>query len=137
MPAAYESSYGALLTGQGRTSYRAQSIGAQAAEAALGNTQNWAGLAAASAQASATRDAATIEAAARTAQQGIASYGNLASAVVNSYGNVTSQGIAGFSNTKNARIEADAAIEAERIRRGSNIGPALGAAVGLAGVFSA
>lgn len=135
MPAAYD--YGTLLTAQSRGSFRGQSIGAQVADAAVGNTQNWAGLAAASAQASATRDAATIEAAARTAQQGIGSYGNLASAVVNSYGSVASQGIAGFSNTKNARIEADAAIEAERYRRGSNIGPALGAAVGLAGIFSA
>lgn len=134
MPAAYD--YGNLLSGQQRQDYRAQPMGAQAAAAAVGNTQNWAGLAAASAQASATRDAAMIDAAARTAQQGIASYGNLASAVVNSYGSIASQGIAGYSNTKNAKIEADAAIEAERIRRGSGVGPILGAAVGLAGVFS-
>lgn len=128
--------YGNLLTSQGRGSYRAQPMGAQAAQATLGNTQNWAGLAAASAQASATRDAATIEAAARTTQQGISSYGSLANAVVSGYSNIASQGIAGASNVKSAQIAADAAIEAEKIRRGSGVGPILGAAVGLAGVFS-
>jgi len=75
--------YGNLLTSQARGNYRMQPMGAQAAQAALGNTQNWAGLAAATSAASATRDAATINAAANTAQQGIASYGNLASSVVN------------------------------------------------------
>ena len=123
--------YGSLLTAQARGNYRGQSQGAAAAQAALGNTQNWAGLAAASSQSSAMRDVATINAAASTAQQGIASYGNLASSVVNAYGGIAQQGLAGKSNVRAAEL----AIEQEKTRRGSALGPLLGAAAGAAALF--
>jgi hypothetical protein len=123
--------YGHLLTAQARGNYREPSQGAAAAQAALGNTQNWAGLAAASSQSSAARDVATINAAASTTQQGIASYGNLASSVVNAYGGIAQQGIASRGNVRVAEL----AIEQEKERRGSPFGAIAGAAVCLAGLF--
>lgn len=123
--------YGNLLTSQARNNYRMQPMGAQAAQAALGNTQNWAGLAAATSSASAQRDAATINAAANTAQQGVASYGNLASSIVNAYGGIAQQGVASAGRAK----EAELAIEQEKVRRGSGLGAIAGAAAGLAGLF--
>jgi hypothetical protein len=123
--------YGNLLTAQARGNYRMQPMGAQAAQAALGNTQNWAGLASATSASSAQRDAAMINAAANTAQQGIASYGNLASSVVNAYGGIAQQGISAKSQVRQAEL----AIEQEKERRGSGLGAIAGAAVGLAGLF--
>jgi hypothetical protein len=123
--------YGNLLTAQARGNYQVQRQGAAAAQAALGNTQNWAGLAAATSQSSAARDVATINAAAQTAQQGISSYGSLANSVVNAYGGIAQQGI----SSKASVAIADKAIEEEKVRRGSGIGAIAGAAAGLAGLF--
>ena len=129
--AAPDFGYGNLLSAQIRNSYRGENLGASAAQAALGNTQNWAGLAAASSQSSAARDVAMINAAANTTQQGIASYGNLASSVVNAYGGIAQQGLASRANVRTAEL----AIEQEKARRGSPIGAIAGAAAGLAGLF--
>lgn len=129
MAAAFD--YGNLLTAQGSRSYRMPSQGANAAAAALGNTQNWAGLAAATASASAQRDAAWISAAANTAQQGISSYGQLASSMVNSYGGIGQQGLASAANVRAAEL----AIKQERVKRGSVLGALAGAGAGLAGLF--
>jgi hypothetical protein len=123
--------YGNLLSAQQGRDYRAQPMGAQAAQAALGNTQNWANLAAATSAASAQRDAAWINSAANTTQQGIASYGNLASSIVNAYGGIAQQSLSGAAQVK----VADKAIELEKVRRGSGAGAIAGAAVGLAGLF--
>jgi hypothetical protein len=129
MPAAFD--YGNLLTAQARGNYAVQREGAQAAQAALGNTQNWAGLAAATSSASAQRDAAMIDAAARTTQQGLSSYSGLASSVVNAYGGIGQQGLASASGIKQAEL----AIQQEKARRGSGVGAAVGMAAGLAGLF--
>jgi L-fucose isomerase-like protein len=128
--------YGNLLSAQVRGNYGSfaqNNQGVQAAQAVLGNTQNWASLAAQTSQSSAARDVATINAAAQTAQQGISSYGNLASSVVNAYGGIAQQGIASKANVRTAEL----AIEQEKVRRGGGIvGPLLGAAVGVAGLFA-
>jgi len=129
MPAAFD--YGNLLTAQGRGNYNVDRQGAQAAQAALGNTQNWAGLAAATSQSSAQRDAAIINSAAQTTQQGIASYGSLASSVVNAYGGIAQQGISGKAGVRQAEL----AIEQEKARRGSSLGAIAGMAAGVAGLF--
>lgn len=130
MPAAFE--YGNLVSAQfGRGGYMRPSSGAAAAQAALGNTQNWAGLAAASSSAKAQRDAAWINAAADTAQQGIGSYAQLANSVVNAYGQIGATGISAVGRI----AEADKAIEAEKVRRGSGAGAIAGAALSLAGLF--
>jgi hypothetical protein len=129
MPAAFD--YGNLLTAQARGNYTVDRQGAQAAQATLGNTQNWAGLAAATSQASAQRDSAIIESAARTAQQGISSYGGLANSVVSAYGGIAQQGISGKASVRQAEL----AIEQEKERRGSPFGAVLGMAAGAAGLF--
>lgn len=129
MPAAFD--YGNLLTAQARGNYNVDRQGAQAAQATLGNTQNWAGLAAATSQSSAQRDAAIINAAAATTQQGISSYGGLANSVVSAYGGIAQQGISGRSGVRQAEL----AIEQEKARRGSGVGAAVGMAAGLAGLF--
>jgi len=100
--------YGNLLTAQARGNYQVQRQGAAAAQAALGNTQNWAGLAAATSQSAAQRDVATIN-----------------------YGGIAQQGI----SSKASVAVADKAIEQEKARRGSGIGAIAGAAAGLAGLF--
>jgi hypothetical protein len=130
MPAAFD--YGNLLTAQaGRGNYQVQRQGANAAQAALGNTQNWAGLAAASAQGRAAETAAIIESNARTTQQGIGSYGNLASSIVSAYGGIAQQGISGKASVETAKK----AIEQEKARRGGPLGAIAGMAVGAAGLF--
>jgi hypothetical protein len=129
MPASFD--YGNLLTAQARGNYQVQRDGANFAQASLGNTQNWAGLAAASAQASATRDSAIIESAARTTQQGIASYGNLADSIVSAYGGIAQQGIGSAGRIKEAKL----AIDQEKARRGSPLGAAMGMAAGAAALF--
>jgi hypothetical protein len=129
MPAAFD--YGNLLTSQGRGNYGVAPQGANFAQAALGNTQNWAGLAAASAGASAQRDAAIINSAAQTAQQGISSYGSLANSIVSAYGGIAQQGISGAAGVKQAKL----AIDQEKARRGSTLGAIAGMAVGAAGLF--
>lgn len=127
--------YGNLLSAQIRGNYGsfAQSNqGTQAAQAVLGNTQNWAQLAAQTSQSSAARDVATINAAAQTAQQGISSYGSLANSVVDAYGGIARQGLASKANVTTAEL----AIEQEKARRGGGIvGPLLGAAAGAAALF--
>lgn len=129
MPAAFD--YGNLLTAQARGNYTVDRQGAQAAQATLGNTQNWAGLAAATSQASAQRDSAIIESAARTTQQGISSYGGLANSVVSAYGGMGQQGISAAGNVRSAEL----AIKQEKARRGSPLGAIAGMAAGAAGLF--
>jgi hypothetical protein len=125
--AAPDFNYGALMSAQGRGGYQVQRLQPQSAF----DTQNWAGLAAASAQASATRDAATINAAANTAQAGISSYGQLASSTVNAYSGLGQQALAGKANV----TVAEKAIEQEKARRGSGIGAIAGMAAGVAGLL--
>lgn len=128
MAAAYD--FGNLLTTQGSRNYRMPSQGANAAAAALGNTQNWAGLAAATSASAAQRDAAWTRAFADTASQGLSSYGQLASSVVNAYGGIGQQGISAAASERAAEL----AIEREKAARGgSRWGNLLGAGVSLAG----
>jgi hypothetical protein len=129
MPANYD--YGNLLSAQGRGNYQVRGDGAAYAQATLGNTQNWAGVAAASAQASAARDSAIISSAGRVTEQGISAYGNMANSIVSAYGGIVQQGIGSAGRTK----EAELAIKQERAKRGSPFGAALGMAAGTAALF--
>jgi len=129
MPAAFD--YGNLLASQGRGNYGVSPQGSNFAQATLGNTQNWAGLAAASASAAAQRDSAIINSTAQTAQQGIGSYSNLASATVNAYGGIAQQGVSGRSAVRQAEL----AIQQEKAKRGSFAGNAAATLIGAAGLF--
>lgn len=130
MAAAFD--YGNLVTaGGGPRNYLRPPQGANAAAAALGNTQNWAGLAAATSASTAQRDAAMARAFADTASQGLGSYSQMASSVLNAYGGIGQQGLASAGNVRAAEL----AIKQERARRGSPWGAIAGAGIGLAGLF--
>lgn len=128
MTAAYD--FGNLLTAQARSNYRMPSQGASLAEATAGNTQNWAGLAAASSARAAQENAGWMGMFGRATEQGIAGQAQLASSVVNAYGGIGQQGVSAAADERVAEL----AIQREKAARGgTRWGNLLGAGVSLAG----
>lgn len=130
MAAAFD--YGNLVTaGGGPRNYLRPPQGANAAAAALGNTQNWAGLAAATSASTAQRDAAMARAFADTASQGLGSYSQMASSILNAYGGIGQQGVASRANVRDAEL----AIEREKDRRKTDWRDIAGIGIGLSSLF--